>query len=107
MGEECADSGSGPAVYMYNEGYLNSISLRDKNKIISYLQGQKDTIKIAVGEIVFRPMFIHDNSLAGQGLSNPLRNVLVSLPCRTLTLKVDSISYCILRSVRLCRCRFL
>jgi len=60
---------------MYNEGGLNSISLGDENEIILCPQGQKDMIKIAVGKIVFRPVFVHDSPLAGQGLSNPLSNV--------------------------------
>jgi len=49
---------------------LNSIPLGDENEIISYLEGQKDTIKIAVGEVMFRLVFVHDDPLAGQGLSN-------------------------------------
>ena len=68
---------------MYNEGGLNSISLGDENEIVSRPQGQEDTTEIAVGEIVFLPVFVHDNPLAGQGLSNPLRNMSVSLSCKT------------------------
>jgi hypothetical protein len=76
--------GPSPAVHKHNEGRLNSISLGDENEIISCPQGQKDTIKIAVGEIVFRPVLVYDNPLAGQGLSNPLRNMLVRLSSRPL-----------------------
>jgi hypothetical protein len=92
---------------MYDEGHLNSISLGDEDEIISRPQGQKDTVKIAVGETVVRPVFVHDNPLAGQGLSNPLSNVSVSLCHIILALKVGSTSHCTLRSVLLCQCRFL
>lgn len=53
VGKEGADASTGSAIHMYNKSNLHPITLRDENKIVLSLQGEKNPSKVTAHKVVF------------------------------------------------------